>query len=75
MNKTGKGSALIILAIIIGILLVWGFIGGQQAQKTGITCDMGIGETLCWTWHTNTLGQVQEFFEDTGDSIKDSFDN
>jgi hypothetical protein len=46
---------LIILVIIIGVLLVWGFIGGQQAHKIGIACDLGLDDAFCWKWHTNIL--------------------
>ena len=64
-RKLGKGSGLwaFIILLLIG-LLVWGIIGGSQAQHIGITCDMGIGDKLCWKWHTNAVGQAQEFLED-----------
>lgn len=75
MNKFGKNRGLIILVLIILALLVWGFIGGQQAQKIGVSCDWGLGDTFCWKWHTNALGQVQEFLDNTGNAIKDSFND
>jgi len=73
MNK--KGNAAGILIFIIVVALAWGFIGGQQAQQVGVTCDMGVGDVLCWRWHTNAIGQVQEGINDVGDAIKDFFDN
>lgn len=60
MNKRGKSSLFVILAIVIIGLLVWGYIGGLQAQKVGVTCDWGIGKTFCWKWHTNIVGQIAE---------------
>ncbi len=52
----------LVVIVIVAVLLVWGLIGGGQAQAIGKTCDMGIGDghTLCWTWHTNAIGQMQE---------------
>lgn len=73
MNKKGNAAGILILIIII--VLVWGFIGGQQAQQVGVTCDRGLGDSFCWKWHTNAIGQVQEGINDVGDAIKDFFDN
>jgi choline-glycine betaine transporter len=64
-------TIIIISAVIILAVLVWGIIGAQQAKEVGVTCDMGIGEALCWTWHTNIVGEFQEFFDNTGDAVKD----
>jgi len=64
-----KGVIIFFVLLILAVL-VWGFIGGQEAQKIGVTCDMGIGNSLCWKWHTNIIGQVQEAATDTGNSIK-----
>jgi len=63
-NKLGEGGIWTFIIIIIIALFVWGVIGGQQAQNIGITCDMGIGDSLCWKWHTNAIGQAQEFLGD-----------
>lgn len=61
MDKQGKNGGLVwFIIILLIIFLVWGFIGGQQAQSVGVTCDMGIGDSLCWKWHTNIVGQVAE---------------
>ena len=51
-----------------------GFIGGSKAKNIGITCDFGIGdgETLCWKWHKNAIGDVQEGLNALGKSIGDS---
>jgi hypothetical protein len=70
-QKNSNGFVIFLIILIIA-LLVWGYIGGKQAQKTGITCDFGIGEKFCWRWHTNAFGQVQEFIKDTTTSVKDS---
>jgi len=61
MNKVVLG-----VIIIIAIILVWGLIGGSQAQAVGKTCDIGMGDghTFCWTWHTNAIGQIQENIND-----------
>ncbi len=73
MNKQAKGGFWIFLIILIVAFLIWGFVGGSQAQKVGVTCDMGAGDSLCWKWHTNVIGQVQELAKNTGNSIKDLF--
>jgi hypothetical protein len=74
-NKSGKRRGWIfIIFILLAIFLIWGFIGGQQAQKIGVTCDAGIGDNFCLKWHTNIIGQTQEFLEDTGNTIKDLVD-
>ncbi|MEK6916002.1 MAG: hypothetical protein AABW89_05685 [Nanoarchaeota archaeon] len=59
-KKSGGGA----LILIIIILLIWGFVGGVVAQDVGVSCDMGIGETFCWIWHTNYAGQITEGFND-----------
>ncbi len=59
MNKRGKSKALIVVVLII-ILLIWGYVGGQAAKKVGVTCDIGLGTTFCWKWHTSAVGQVIE---------------
>lgn len=64
MDKQGKGKGIVILIIILVIFLIWGFIGGQQAQSVGVTCDFGIGDSLCWKWHTNIIGQTGEVIRD-----------
>ena len=67
MNK----NIIIISVAVILAIFIWGIIGAQQAKEVGVTCDMGIGDVLCWTWHTNIVGEVQEFFDNTGDAVKD----
>lgn len=58
---------IIILAVVLVGILIWGLIGSSEAAKIGTTCDFGIGDdgsALCWTWHRNVVGQV-------GDSLQD----
>lgn len=76
MAKT-KELIILITILILLIIFIWGFIGGQEAQKVGVTCDMGIGEddTLCWQWHKNIIGEIQEGFQDTGNVIDDYLNN
>ncbi len=64
MNETAKW-ALIILAILL-LVGMWGYVGAQEAQKVGVTCDMGAGsnENFCWKWHTNKIGQFNEGVND-----------
>ncbi len=38
---------------LLGIFLLWGFIGGADAENHGKVCDFGIGESLCWKWHSD----------------------
>ena len=69
MNK----SIILFFVLLILAISIWGFIGGQEAQESGVTCDMGIGKIFCWKWHTNLLGQAQEFADNTGNAVKDFF--
>jgi len=62
MNKKAS-SGLKILLVILLIVLVWGYIGGLQAQAAGVTCDVGAGDLFCWKWHTNTVGATGEFLK------------
>jgi hypothetical protein len=62
MEKKNNMLVKIIIIIVI-ILLVWGLIGGYVAKDPGITCDMGIGDVLCWKWHKNIVGQAGEFLK------------
>lgn len=67
-------TLLIVVGLIVVISLVWGFIGGSQAKDIGVTCDSGIGEgeTLCWGWHKNVIGQVQDGLASAGNVVKDT---
>ena len=67
-------TLLIVVGLIVVVSLVWGFIGGSQASDIGTTCDTGIGdgETICWSWHKNVIGKVQEGITSVGDAIQDS---
>jgi len=60
MNVKANVTIVVIIVILLGIIFVWGFVGGQEAQKVGVTCDMGIEETLCWKWHKNIMGKTEE---------------
>lgn len=64
MVKRGISGALMIIIIIMVILLIWGLVGANEAKDVGVTCDMGIGDLLCWKWHKNILGQVGEAIGD-----------
>ncbi len=59
-KKAGAGLVIFIIIILIVAVLVWGYVGGEEAKKVGVTCDMGVGETFCWKWHTNAIGSVGE---------------
>ena len=65
MNRKANSAVVIFILIIIG-LLIWGIVGGFAAQDPGVTCDMGVGNVLCWKWHTNTIGQIGEFLKNLG---------
>ena len=69
MNK----GIIIFFVLLILAFFIWGLVGGQEAQESGVTCDFGLGDSLCWKWHTNLLGQAQEFVSDTGNAVKDFF--
>ena len=62
---------LIIAVILLAVFLVWGFIGGSQASDIGTTCTMG-GDTLCWKWEKNVIGEIQEGLTTLGNVIKDN---
>lgn len=66
MNNKGSVGIIIIVLIILAVL-VWGFIGGNEAKSIGVTCDTGAGESLCWKWHKNVIGQAEEI---TGNVIE-----
>jgi len=59
-RKSGIKIVLLCFILLIIILVVWGLIGGSVARDIGTTCDMGIGDSLCWTWHKNLVGQIAE---------------
>ncbi|MDO8528383.1 MAG: hypothetical protein Q7S06_00640 [Nanoarchaeota archaeon] len=59
-GRSKKGMIIFILIVVIALFLIWGYVGGQEAKKVGVTCDMGISPTFCWKWHTNAVGQIQE---------------
>lgn len=73
VEHSGGGGFIVFLILIIIGLLIWGYIGGQEASNVGVTCDMGIGDTFCFKWHTNTLGQIEEGVANMGNAIKDIF--
>ena len=70
MSKT----LLWILVLLILIFLIWGFIGGSKEENIGITCDFGIGDgkTLCWKWHKNLVGELQDGLSALGKAIDES---
>lgn len=54
-------KVIIAVAVIVAIVLVWGWIGSSKAVEIGTTCDLGIGDNghvFCWKWHRNTIGQI-----------------
>lgn len=65
-----KEFLIVIMVLLILGFFIWGFVGGQHAKSGGISCDFGLGKNLCWKWHTNIIGEVQEFIRDTGNTIK-----
>ena len=67
MKKKMVYTIVVVIAIILGILLVWGLVGANEAKSVGVTCDTGIGDSLCWKWHKNAIGQFQEALENIGD--------
>ncbi|MBW2995698.1 hypothetical protein KY332_00185 [Candidatus Woesearchaeota archaeon] len=62
MDKKGNPLVKIIIVIVI-IIVVWGIIGGFAARDPGVTCDIGLGDVLCWKWHKNIVGQAGEFLK------------
>ena len=71
MSKT----LLWILVLLILIFLIWGFIGSGQSKDIGITCDFGIGDdgkVLCWNWHKNVVGEIQDGLGALGKAIDES---
>jgi hypothetical protein len=58
------GFMILLIALVVLGLVVWGLAGAQEAKSPGVTCDVGLGELFCWKWHTNPYGQAAEFVED-----------
>ena len=67
-------TLLIILGLIVVVGLVWGFIGGSQANDIGTTCESGLGEdnTLCFKWHKNIIGEFEDGLTALGNVIQDN---
>ena len=59
-----KHITLIIIVLII--ILAIGVIGGIEASKIGTTCDFDLGDSLCWKWHKNNIGQIGDAFSNLG---------
>jgi len=59
MNKRGGiiGIVFVLFVVFIAVLLIYGYIGGQEAKKTGVSCDVTVG-SFCYKWHTNIIGQI-----------------
>ena len=66
-KRRGLGlKAIVVILLIIGTMIFWGVIGNDEAQKIEKTCDVGmkIGNIeLCWLWHKNFIGEIQEELE------------
>jgi len=63
MNNKKRSSIIVGAIIILAVLLVWGLIGSLEVDKIGTTCDLGInneGNVLCWKWHRNVVGDIQD---------------
>lgn len=72
-NKGVAGRTIGIILVLILLILGWGFIGGQEADKVGVTCEMGITDSLCWFWSKNTAGEIQEGLDNVGNAVSDFF--
>ena len=62
-----KKLNIIVGVIILVVLLVWGLMGSSEVAKIGTTCDFGInseGSVLCWKWHRNVAGDIQDKFNE-----------
>lgn len=66
-------KVIIVIAVILLVLVVWGLIGSSKAANIGTTCDFGVGEktslgepgsALCWKWHRNEIGQIADDLND-----------
>ena len=70
-------TLVIILVLVLVVALVWGFIGGSKAKDVGTTCDSGIGDgsTICWRWHQNVIGDIQDGLTAMGNAIKDNLNS
>lgn len=62
--KISRNTILIIICIVLFSLLVIGSIGANEAKPEGVTCDIGLfNEKLCFLWHQNDLGKLQEAWD------------
>ena len=60
-------KTLMIIGVIVLVLVIWGLVGSSIASDIGTSCDIGLGEdgnALCWTWHRNAIGDIQDKFDD-----------
>jgi len=59
----GRNAVWWIIGILV-VLVVWGLIGAAVADDAGTSCKVGIGETFCWIWSQNALGDIEEGVDD-----------
>ncbi|HRZ86153.1 MAG TPA: hypothetical protein P5277_05240 [Candidatus Paceibacterota bacterium] len=68
MKKRKINIIIVLIVLILVGILIWGLIGSSEAAKLGTTCDFGIGKevggesgsALCWKWHRNELGEIED---------------
>lgn len=73
MEVAGRFLGIIFLLLIV--IFIWGFVGGQAAKKVGVTCDTGFTESFCWFWHKNPVGEFQDDLENTSNEISNLSEN
>ena len=64
-----SGGAFKFIIVIVLILLVWGYLGAKQVEKTGLPCKIGLSEKLCWSWEKQTNNTVNNVTQDINDSL------
>ena len=63
LNKMKNKTIIVVVVVAVLVLLAWGLVGSSEAAKVGTTCDFGLGKSgdvLCWNWHRNIIGNIQD---------------
>lgn len=70
------GKLLTILIVLLAAVLVWGLIGGAQADDLTNECDVGFGDghTFCWAWSKNALGELEDGLKTVGNAIQEGLE-
>ncbi|MBR9705155.1 hypothetical protein GOV12_07115 [Candidatus Pacearchaeota archaeon] len=46
---------IVVIIILLAILFISGYFGGLDNNLNGGTCEIGLGDHLCWRWSKTVL--------------------